>query len=608
MKKILLVFMLATVVLYSCDDMLSVDEERVPPLTRAIVNEANASVSNPNLFDNWENVSEVVLNTIGTDVTDNSVYLPWIDGAGTSLSENFRKDIKKENGWKMLFHTFKKVGVGSKINYICLYNQFTGYLKVFYFYEGDNTSQGTQWFFKTSGGQSVRLLGEGEYLSKPADEAADNNTLYISNLAGNPTDGLEPGWNGFELLLPYSTDYSNMDFAIGAYNKRIASFDLNGKADFTSVGTVTTTSEETPETHNAIANLVGPEAKKLIDKLVSNANIGTTLSNLISKIPSKGYTSVIKEGLNMIFGKTTTTTVSDIKLTTAGQITLNGTISSETTAGIPSVSFDLYGASNGENSASPNTTNRSLVQSTTNSTGHYLGVWTLQSNPVVYYNRLTLVTNPRVTSMSVSDLETMEQGVEAEETSEVGEATSEMMVSSNVGVTGTTTLPQIQKVDYEVVFNPDIEPYITNKEWSINYVVCDTLDGKAWKTSKDVADLGAKSLLYKDDYRKFYEINRTYERVIPGESWMVDSSHANSIFLFDWGRVKNGRTLAVVSVSFTYTYQGVSKEVNQTRTYEVKYAEESVEYLPEFLLENPRAFIVNSSYYLPYLDAILYWP
>ena len=87
--------------------------------TRAVVDKNNISISNPELITNWENLKEITLNTIGTSTINKRVSTPWTDSS-TPLSEKFRKDIKAEDGWIMLFHTFKEVGLDEKQNYMCL--------------------------------------------------------------------------------------------------------------------------------------------------------------------------------------------------------------------------------------------------------------------------------------------------------------------------------------------------------------------------------------------------------------------------------------------------------------------------------------------------------
>lgn len=73
-----------------------------------MVTETTASVSNPGLISNWENVTQIVMNKVGNGGSDILVTVPWADGASTKLSADFCKDIKKADGWMMLFHTFKQ--------------------------------------------------------------------------------------------------------------------------------------------------------------------------------------------------------------------------------------------------------------------------------------------------------------------------------------------------------------------------------------------------------------------------------------------------------------------------------------------------------------------
>ncbi|MCM1136983.1 MAG: hypothetical protein NC221_02115 [Duncaniella sp.] len=77
-------------------------------LSRSIsADDDNVSLTNPKLISDWENVTEIELNRSGT----HSVTAPWCDGASTALTSDFTHDIRKSDGWDMLFHTFKKKGL-----------------------------------------------------------------------------------------------------------------------------------------------------------------------------------------------------------------------------------------------------------------------------------------------------------------------------------------------------------------------------------------------------------------------------------------------------------------------------------------------------------------
>ena len=266
MKKNFLLGVLLSLGFLSCQDKNTFVDL---PITRAIVDSVNVSISNPDLIDNWENIDEILLNTSGEAVT-----APWCDGATTHLPSDFRKDIKKKDGWRILFHTFKKIGLDKKQNYICFYNQFTGYIKIFYYYEGSAKSQGTQWFVRTGNGEKTHLFSLANYIAK--SDTAEANEILCSNMTGVPTDGINIGWNGFEFEVPYCTDYKGIDLILGAYDTNITSFDFVGKEDLESVGTITTTnkSEGSSGLLRGIANLAGGQAKKFVDNIVEEADFG----------------------------------------------------------------------------------------------------------------------------------------------------------------------------------------------------------------------------------------------------------------------------------------------------------------------------------------------
>lgn len=237
------------------------DANCVEDATRAIVNNGNESKTNPFLLNDWENVNEIVLNTSG----NHKVSAPWATGTSSSLDVDFRKDIKKEDGWVMLFHTFKKKGLDEKQNYMCFYNRFTGFLKFFYYYEGDRQSQGTQWYMKTADGTNSTIFNFTNYLAS-GDTSHNINMAVFSNQVGDPTKGLEPGWNGFEFEVPYCTDYKNIDFIVGAYDKTLTTYDFSGDVKLNTTGTITPMGSSSGW-QSSVANVAGKGAKSLVDKL-----------------------------------------------------------------------------------------------------------------------------------------------------------------------------------------------------------------------------------------------------------------------------------------------------------------------------------------------------
>lgn len=391
-NTILLIF---AIVLSSCSEgnLAVLDSEQFLSdqslQTRACVDLHNKSVSNPTLLDDWENVQTIALNTSGI----HNVTAPWSNGTASSLSESFRKDIKKEDGWVMLFHTFKQKGLDEKQNYMCFYNQFTGVIKVFYYYEGEKSSQGTQWYIKTADGTNSKIFNLTEYLAFP-DDTCNINMAVFSNQVGDPTKGLQTGWNGFEFEVPYCTDYKNKEFVLGAYDRIITKYNFLGNVDLNSVGTITPMGGNNGW-QSTVANLAGAGAKELVDNSLKKAlnngqgtksdtvsTFGQKLVKAISNIPVGNYAKAISAGLGLIFGRTTTVNNYDVRLTTTGKIEILGIGTTEVTSGIPSITFNLYSLMNSDKGL---TGNSSFVYNPTDGGEHYVGVWNVKSNPQVYY-------------------------------------------------------------------------------------------------------------------------------------------------------------------------------------------------------------------------------
>lgn len=515
--------------------------------TRTVV----ISSSNPNLIDDWENTSSIMLNS-GTSVT-----APWVSGTSSSLPYNFRYDIKKEDGWKMVFHTFKGVGEDFKKNYMLLYNQFTGVVKVFYYYEGGQVQQGTQWMVATSNGIKVHFLDAPEYFSYPSSTSAPNNQIQISNESSSPLTGLQVGWNGFAFEVPYSTDYASQELTIGAYSRLGANLTMTGTSELTSDGTVSsiTTSKSNPNWTEGVAKLAGPVAETWVKKLPNLVNLGSSISSLISNIPTSGFNNAIKNGLNKIFGKTTTTTTnSDVHLTTFGKIKLGGQISATLTSGIPSLSFNLYQAMN----ATTTGTNSTLVAPSISTTGHYLGLWGLTSAPSV----------TRARSQSAT-----------------------ILSSNSTSVTVGTYYPLMYSTVNTVV-NPDVSSYLTSSSYDVEYLVCSKSSGNAYKADvTEIYDGYGSDLLYSDDYL-------ILRKAAPGRMIQVRYNEPKlGSFIYDWGTATgNGRLLALITYHFTFNYNGKITQVDQSRVYEVgNYVISDADFNPDVINQSGSAKVLNAS-------------
>lgn len=569
---LILIFSLLT--LLSCQD-IAVLESQDTLKARAIVDSDgdNISISNPTLISDWENVTVIRLNTEG-DLNSHRVTSPWAEGSSGPLTNDFRNDIKSEDGWKMLFHTFKEIGLDEKQNYMCFYNMFTGFLKIFYYYEGENTYQGTQWYVRVANNQNSGIFNLTDYISKPNSECP-NNEIQLSNIAYlGPTTGLTPGWNGFEFEVPYCTDYKDLSFQIGAYDKKIENFYFEGKGTSISAGTITSKKEETPNIVNGIANIVGGEAKKVINNLVSSANFGDKLTSVITGISSGSYVSAIKAGLKLIFGKTTIVS-EDIKLTTNSSIVMSGTASSITTAGIPTLNFNIYATMNTTVTNEIASSSSSYVYNNSDTNNeHFLGVWSMLDSPSIIHRRLTPVHNVEIVYIDTSN--------------------------NKYHVTGTTNYPTIYKYP-NYIFNPDLDEYVVKRTCSIELIRCDSLNGEKFKPdTSDIWEEIGTPILYKDSLNTFYTVGR--DDTVTKEGY-VDNNRNIYGYYYDWGLVTYGKLFAVVTVSTTYSYMGKTIVVDQSRVYEPHY-DFDVIYVEDYEYNNSYySAIINYGY--PYFGDLI---
>lgn len=347
-----------------------------------------------------------------------------------------------------------------------------------------------------------------------------------------------------------------MDFVIGAYDKNITSYDFWGKEESSIVGTTTGTSNNTSSstTTTSTATIDGEDAKKYIEKLNQKAELGSKIDSLITSAPNGGHASALTSGANKAFGRTTTTTTSsssstttkeDIKLTMTGTISMTGNGSSETTAGIPSLSFNLYKAMNPSVNSQASTCNSFIYNRnrTSNAEEHFLGVWTVRTQPWIIYERFTPVKIERKTKIPKGE----------------------------IVILGNTTVPKIISTSGFAHMNPDIIKYRVSVTSDIELMRCDTLNGIPYKKGiKDIgSDITKDKLLYKDISNCFYDTNST--KTIKCNGSINESKNEIYRYYYDWGINLNGRVLAIVSLKATYSYHGKVITVNQSRIVEVSY-------------------------------------
>lgn len=177
-----------------------------------IVDAEHSSSLNPNLLDNWEQLEDIKL----PHSSESRVTVPWENGFSGEMSGTFGRDIKKENGWNMLFHTFKSNEQSESIDNLCFYNTKSQLVKVFYYYERRYIMEhreklGPKWFVLYGNEDQYQLTDTSEY----------NKLLIFPNLFENSASLFSPGWYGFLFHIPQmknEEDMGEVDYKIRYQN------------------------------------------------------------------------------------------------------------------------------------------------------------------------------------------------------------------------------------------------------------------------------------------------------------------------------------------------------------------------------------------------------
>lgn len=351
---------------------------------------------------NWENQRNVTLNSGAL------ANLPWYY-SDANLPIQMAHDVKKEDGWVLILHTFSDKDITSDrgMNYMLLYNQRTSILKVLYYLEDLWLNNGGFWELTFSGVAHHFFNHTGE-LALPMNLNYPNywntsNATVAKDLA------FRKGWNGFQVQLAYDTsnELAGTHLDITTRSANVLDVNLFGEFNGFSQGTLVTHGSTNPFTSlvNDVASVFGNEAGKYItDKFGENDSTQTRSVALAAGVGG----AVVKWGANKILGALTagfskpTATVTDLSFTTRTKGDIKGTISFG--GGAPSTNF--------------------RPKFSTTDLGCHLGAWNLAETPTVYVD-------PRAVIMPIDR-----------------------------GNDHYYRLRGITGYDYELVINPDLEKYI----------------------------------------------------------------------------------------------------------------------------------------------------
>lgn len=405
MKHKFWLFTLILLAVTSCadDPLQPTPEGRDDVLSRGMVDRGTSSTSNPDLINDWENQTTIVLNTANALQQGDAVTAPWANGSSSQLTETFRKDIRKADGWKMIFHTFRNVGEDPKVNYMFFYNLFTGYVKVFYYYEGETGASRLNWHI--SANNKYAMFDNPEFCYLTSSDEPHTNHIIVNN--ATPDSRPTAGWNGFEFKVArYGGDLRSEDLNISPSETFIATMDFQGIEQSDVTGTITSVSSTDKEYIQSIANSAGAAAKSAVDKF-ADKNLKTSgifdAAKIVASIGAGDYASALKSGLKFLFGSSmftkTTYSTSDVKLKSTGTMTLGGLASAGVMSGLQPIDFNLNEILNPDpNSAIIKPQGFDIgggsivgpVFTVPENLGE-LGTWTLSTTPIVYYNPVSSV-------------------------------------------------------------------------------------------------------------------------------------------------------------------------------------------------------------------------
>lgn len=270
----------------------------------------------------WENETYAILQS------GDSIVLPWAAHSDANMPVQMRHDIKKEDGWVMLLHTFINTPTtNSDTNYMIFYNQRTSILKLFYYLEENISNNNGFWTIDLCD-VNHQLFNHVKELALPID--CNYYNYWLCNNASKKSDlAFRKGWNGFQVQLAYDTtnDAIGTKLDILTHTANITKVNLMGDFDGKSYGTIVSHASSNPFTNiiSKTASAFGSAATNYIEEKFGD----TTTSRLaIEAITSNIAGTLLKAGVNKILTNLTagytkpTTNVSDLSFTTdvSGQL------------------------------------------------------------------------------------------------------------------------------------------------------------------------------------------------------------------------------------------------------------------------------------------------
>ena len=585
MKKILfLIFGLLALMTTACT---SDDIEPLMP-TEEVQSRAGIGTLSPNpmLLKNWEICNTIKI--LGPQGVEISVATPWSQATNSALDETFAKDIKKADGWIMLFHTFADLTTDPNLNYMCFYNKCSGMLKFFYYSHTQDTGTRTVWDVKSSQTKvSQPLFAHYDYFSSPINGGNQYSTYSV--MLENATIGtsyLPNGWNGFEMhVSEYHPQICYNNITIGAYNTVYSDFNFYGNTTSKTTGKITTVNGSSnllmdSPTTKAILSAVGDQADifgdSVASKLPKKSFLGFDLANVVKKVVSGNIPAAIADGLGFIFKAFSkpTMTVSEVSLSTTGTVKIAGNGETHLLSSAKEFTVDLNAILSKNGVSSNKIASLAKVQGS----DIHLGVWNLKKKPIISYCRYSRIDNyeplPREDSHSFD-------------------------------INGTVHLPEMTESDIQVEFNPDILPYIVS--YTVKTAMLDVVGGNRTLSVNKLNrfNYNSSNFIFSQDGVRSYGISFNPTQPIKGLVYDIPYDvdiNENTQLYYDWGTDANGYRAVAVIVTWTTNYGNKQQEFTESRIYDVDYKYSYSPLNESVMNAPPETYLITSSHYNPYLS------
>lgn len=321
-------------------------------------------------FDtDWENCQEILL------ASGKPKSLPWATTSDGNVPYDLACDIKKNDGWQLIYHTFaSSPDAQEDRNYMIFHNLRTGILKIFYYKESNpDKNNFCVWSLKFEYPQ--QLLNGAEEIAHPVSFGR-NNVVEATTLSESDNKSFKIGWNCFQTQLTYSPNSPTQVISIGANTLNLQDINLFGEYSSVTGGTILYQSSTNPASNftGKIASISGDYAKNWVQQQIDGGKIKAKdpqSRSVIGSLVASGVGAMIKGGVNKILNKftgrfrKTQTNKLDVHLETNGKMTAQGTISFSSAAPVLSLRTDFSKTRVGE-----------------------LGAWNLTEQPTIYLNPL----------------------------------------------------------------------------------------------------------------------------------------------------------------------------------------------------------------------------